>query len=32
MGASQRLIPVIVTQAVALAFPDTLRNCVWWEV
>jgi transposase len=23
------LIPVIVTQAVALAFPDTPRNCVW---
>ena len=23
------LLPVIVTQAVALAFPDTPRNCVW---
>lgn len=23
------LIPVIVTQAVALAFPETPRNCVW---
>ncbi len=23
------LIPVIVTQAIALAFPDTPRNCVW---
>ncbi len=23
------LIPVIVTQAMALAFPDTPRNCVW---
>lgn len=23
------LIPIIVTQAVALAFPDTPRNCVW---
>jgi transposase len=23
------LIPVIVTQAVALAFPDTPRNCTW---
>ncbi len=23
------LIPVIVTQAVALAFPDTPRNCVY---
>ena len=23
------LLPVIVTQAVALAFPETPRNCVW---
>jgi len=23
------LLPIIVTQAVALAFPDTPRNCVW---
>ncbi len=26
------LIPVIVTQAVALAFPDTPRNCVEWNI
>ncbi len=23
------LIPIIVTQAMSLAFPDTPRNCVW---